>query len=116
MRLSLMDSEVQRACLHIEKKFNDPLLSPQSVCAAIITGEPFLETLFEKELGMSISAYINHVRIHRAKLLLTATPETGSQEMAAQVGFSESSEFETQFKLVEGGDFAAYCREKRSPS
>lgn len=116
MRLSLMDSEVQRACLHIEKNFCDTVLSPRSVCAAIITGEPFLEALFEKELGMSISAYINHVRIHRAKLLVTAASETGSPEIAARVGFSDSSEFETQFRLVEGGEFTAYCREKQSTS
>lgn len=116
MRLSLMNSEVQRACVHIEKDFGDPVLSPQSVCAAIITGKPFLEALFEKELGMSISAYINHVRIHHAKLLARAAPETSGPEMAARVGFSDSAAFEMQFKLVEGGDFAAYCQERRSAS
>lgn len=115
-RLSLMNSEVQRACLYIEKNYFSPGLSPSVVCAAIITGVPFLETVFEKELGMSIGAYINQVRIHRAKLMVNKTPEMISSVIAEQVGFSDAATFEEQFKLVAGTDFAVFCQEKQAAS
>ena len=73
-RLSLMDGEVRRACLHIEKHFAEPRLTPETLCAALITGEPFLEAIFQRELGMSIAGYIGQVRIHNAKRIVAKNP------------------------------------------
>jgi len=104
-RLSLMDGEVRRACLHIEKHFADPGLTPGVVCAAIITGEPFLEALFQRELGMSIADYIIQARIHHAKRIVRENPAADAPLVASQVGFSNVALFNTLFKNLTGHEF-----------
>jgi YesN/AraC family two-component response regulator len=109
-RLSLMDGEVRRACVHIEKHFFDPALTPGVVCAAIITGEPFLEALFQKELGMSIASYIAQTRIHHAKQLIKENPAAEAQSVAAQSGFPDVALFKTAFEKLTGCTFEDFRR------
>jgi AraC-like DNA-binding protein len=111
-RLSLMDGEVQRACLHIEKHFADPALTPKSVCAAITTGEPFLEALFARELGMSVAGYLDQVRIHHAKQIINRNPAADAQQVSSLAGFPHAAAFEKTFAAVSGVDFASFRREK----
>lgn len=113
-RLSLMDSEVRRACLHIEKHFTNPTLTPAGVCAAIITGEPFLEALFERELGMSIAAYIDQVRIHHVKQLVRENPAADALTAASQAGFSKETDFEELFRKLAGTEFETFRKEKQA--
>lgn len=101
-RLSLMDSEVRRACVHIEKHFADPALTPGVVCAAIVTGGPFLEALFQKELGMSIADYIAQTRIHHAKQIVKDNPAAEATAVAVQAGFSNVGLFKTTFEKLTG--------------
>jgi methylphosphotriester-DNA--protein-cysteine methyltransferase len=107
-RLSLMDGEVQHACLHIEKSYADPALTPARVCADLITGEAFLEALFSRDLGMGITGYIDQVRIHRAKQFARANPGADIQTVAMQVGFVEVNRFEEQFKKLTGKTFEEF--------
>jgi AraC-like DNA-binding protein len=111
-RLSLMNGEVQRACLFIEKQFHNPSLSPASVCADIVTGEPFLEAMFERELGMSIAAYLEQVRIHHAKQVIAWNPAADARFVASQAGFSDTAAFEKSFEKTAGVDFESFRREK----
>ncbi len=99
MRLSIMDKEVQKACKYIEKLYYLPHLTPKIVCQDLVTGEAFLQSLFQKELGMSIEEFINHVRINRAKHHLYIHPKTMAAEIAAKVGFEDTDEFERVFAL-----------------
>jgi AraC-like DNA-binding protein len=104
-RLSLMDAEVRRACVHIEKHFFDPALTPSVVCAAIVTGGPFLEALFQKELGMRIADYITQTRIHHAKQLIKENPASEAAVVAAQAGFTDIALFKTAFEKLTGHAF-----------
>ena len=115
-RLSLMDGEVQRACLHIEKQYMDPSLTPVSVCGSIVTGQPFLETMFERELGMSVAAYIDQVRIHHARQIVQWNPTAEAAFIAEHTGYSNAAEFVQQWSSVTGGDFYAYRTEKQNSS
>jgi AraC-like DNA-binding protein len=101
-RLSLMDGEVRRACVHIEKHFVDPALTPGVVCAAVITGESFLEALFQKELGMCIASYIAQTRIHHAKQLIKENPTAEALSVAVQSGFPDVAAFKTAFEKLTG--------------
>jgi AraC-like DNA-binding protein len=109
-RLSLMDSEVRRACVHIEKHFADPALTPGIVCAAVVTGESFLEALFQKELGMNIASYIAQTRIHHTKQRIKENPAAGAQDMAAQAGFADVAMFKTTFERLTGFTFEDFPR------
>ena len=112
-RLSLMDSEVRRACLHIEKHFAEPGLTPETLCAALITGEPFLEAIFQRELGMSIAGYIGQVRIHHAKQIVAKNPALDGLSVASQTGFSDAGSFAVMFKKMTGTEFENFREEKQ---
>jgi AraC-like DNA-binding protein len=109
-RLSLMDGEVRRACVHIEKYFTDPALTPGAVSAAIVTGEPFLEALFQKELGMNIAGYIAQTRIHHAKQLIKENPAAEMQSVAVKSGFTDTAAFNTLFEKLTGNFFDDFPR------
>ncbi|MBN2035160.1 MAG: helix-turn-helix transcriptional regulator [Chitinispirillaceae bacterium] len=115
-RLSLMDGEVQRACLHIEKHFMNPGMTPASVCSAIVTGRPFLETMFEKDLGMSIAGYIDQVRIHHVRQIITWNPAADSPFIAAHAGFPDTSALVNAFKEITGADLESFRAEKQRSS
>jgi AraC-like DNA-binding protein len=111
-RLSLMDGEVQRACLYIEKNYMDTALTPVSVCTSIITGQPFMETMFERELGMGVSDYIDQVRMHHALQLIRWNSTADASFVASQVGYNDGAEFEKRLKMSTGNDLETFRGEQ----
>jgi AraC-like DNA-binding protein len=107
-RLAIMDKEVQRTCRYIEKHFDDPDLSPDSICADLVTGPAFLEALFEEELGMSVNDFIAQVRINRAKHMLNKAPDSPIGDLAAQTGFGDRGDFHATFVRIAGVNVEEY--------
>jgi|GEM_PF-2093234 len=107
-RLSVMNKEVQIACNYMEKYFENPDLSVESICKALVTGPAFLEALFERELGMSVSDFLLQVRINRAKKILEKRPLEPADEISLQVGFTDSKLFIKRFKEITGLSFEEY--------
>ncbi|MBD3316617.1 MAG: helix-turn-helix domain-containing protein [Chitinivibrionales bacterium] len=101
-RLAIMDKEVQRTCRYIEKNFDNPDLSLDMICADLVTGQAFLEALFEEELGMSVDDFIAQVRINRAKQLLNRDPDLSTDDLAVQTGFTDNEELHATFTAVAG--------------
>jgi AraC-like DNA-binding protein len=108
-RLSIMDKEVQRACRYIEDNYSDQDLGLPKICRVLVTGEAFVEALFEKELGLTTGEFIDQVRINRAKILLHQSPDQNPAVLAAMVGYSGKEAFYSSFLRITGVDFAAYC-------
>jgi AraC-like DNA-binding protein len=107
-RLSIMDKEVQRACRHIEEHYADPDCSLQSVCEALVTGEAFLDALFIKELGLSITDFITQVRINRAKIEMKKKPVPEIDLLALSVGYEDKEQFLASFTRITGTDYLTY--------
>ena len=107
-RLSIMDREVQIACKYIESHYNDLELSVESMCEKLVTGPAFLEALFAKELGMSVSEFLSQVRINRAKSILNKKPEIETDEIALDVGFTDKNLFLQKFKEITGVTLEEY--------
>jgi two-component system response regulator YesN len=103
-----MDKEVQRACKYIEHNFENPDLSIDSICAALITGKAFLEAVFERELGISVEAFIDQVRINRAKIMLNKKPQITAEELAVCSGFKNTDSFLQTFQNVAGIQFETF--------
>ncbi len=101
-RLSLMDREVRIACKYMEKHFNDPDLTAEKLCNVLITGQAFLETLFENELGMSISDFLVQVRINRAKIFLMEDKNIPLEDLSCRVGFFDKKQLINNFKNSTG--------------
>ena len=107
-RLSIMDREVQLACKYMEENFHDSDLTVESMCEVLITGPAFLEALFEKELGMSVSEFLSQVRINRAKSILNKNPEIETDEIALDVGFTDKNLFLQKFQEITGVTLEEY--------
>lgn len=107
-RLSVMDREVQLACKYMEENYRDSDLTIESMCEELVTGPAFLEALFEKELGMSVSEFIAQVRINRAKSILNKRPGIEADETALDIGFTDKKLFQQKFREITGLTFEEY--------
>jgi transcriptional regulator GlxA family with amidase domain len=107
-RLSIMDKEVQRACRFMEKNYADPSLNTAVVCKNIVTGEAFLEAIMNKELGISVHDFIEHVRINKAKILLQKDMKLSVAIIAPTIGFTSHDTFLATFKKITGISFEEY--------
>lgn len=107
-RLSIMDKEVQKTCRYIEKHHDDPSMTVESICRDLVTGEAFLQALFEKELGMNVESFIEQVRVNRARMLLTKQPELSAREVGFLTGFGDETAFRETFRRITETDFDEY--------
>ena len=57
----------------------------------------YLSQLFNKELGMSFSDYVNQFRVEESKRLMDAEPLASIQEIAERSGFHSISTFRRSF-------------------
>lgn len=62
----------------------------------------YLSQLFNKELGMSFSDYVNQFRVEESKRLMDAEPLTSIQEIAERSGFHSISTFRRAFTKCTG--------------
>jgi AraC-like DNA-binding protein len=107
-RLSVMDKEVQKACRFIESNFDDPELTVDKLCTALVTGSAFLTALFERELGMSVEDFILQVRINRAKIMLKKDTNAEIDTVAIKTGFTDIDQFKITFEKLCGVSFDDY--------
>ena len=63
-------------------------------------GRTSLSTFINLEEGMNFNAWINSLRIEEAKILLLQYPHFSLTQIAEMVGYTESSNFSRQFKLI----------------
>lgn len=63
-------------------------------------GRTSLSLFINNEEGMNFNAWINSLRIEEAKDLLLRFPEYNLIDISEMVGYSESSNFSRQFKLI----------------
>ncbi|MFP4012827.1 MAG: helix-turn-helix domain-containing protein [Chitinispirillaceae bacterium] len=114
-RLSVFDKMVQRTCRYIESNFADQQLTVNSICRDLVTGEAYLEALFEKELGISISEFIDQVRVNHLRELLGENSETEPAQLIHQCGWADMETAQKTFSSVTGiglEEFRESCAEK----
>lgn len=68
----------------------------------------YLSALFKKEVGVTITNYINSTRIHQALILLNTT-KLPISEIASRCGFSDANYFTRTFKKLQGQTPKQYC-------
>lgn len=71
----------------------------------------YLSHLFNKEIGMSITDYINKCRVEDAKRLLDLT-ELSITQISQEVGFNDPSYFSKVFKNIQGVNPTHYRQRK----
>ena len=81
------------------------------VISGIFLSKNYFRQIFKKTTGISISSYMQELRISEACRLLEATVES-STEIAYKCGFNDTKFFYQTFKKVIGMTPAEYRREK----
>ena len=90
-----------RSCLnYIDFHYMEPL-NLEGLAARFAINKNYLSSRFHKEVGMTVTDYINRTRIRRAEGMLgkTALP---MQAVAEQCGFSDANYFTRIFKKING--------------
>jgi AraC-like DNA-binding protein len=91
---------LSKALDFIEKNYSEPLTLPQVAKAAGLSVSR-LGHVFKAQVGMSVTAYLNMVRVNAARDYLTDSRMRVS-EAAFQVGFGNLSHFNHVFRQVTG--------------
>lgn len=89
-----------QARAYIEKNYQDPELSVDSVAASAFINASYLRALFKKAYGMTAGEYITHTRMSKAKELLGASIRLS--EIAERVGYQDAGYFSKVFKKFYG--------------
>lgn len=99
---SIIQKVVNYINLNLAEKLSLALLAEQN-----FINPSYLSTLFKKEMGLSLSAYINQQRI-RLALRLFNTGSMQVQDVAARCGIEDTSYFRKLFKKSVGMTPSAY--------
>jgi len=92
----LPNYKLRRAMEFIESHIDQPILLEQ-VAAAVALSPFHFHREFKRSTGMTPHQYIVHVRMERAKALLSDS-DMPLAEVAAQVGFADQSHFSSTFR------------------
>lgn len=92
----------------IDQQYPDPNLSQQSVASTIKLTSAYTGKLFKDACGMTMTEYINDVRLERARALLLQTDKTIA-EIMERCGYANQSYFFRLFK----GKYGATPKEYR---
>lgn len=87
---------IYRVMEYIKSNFSRKITLEQVAACACLSSS-HISGIFKKETGITISAYITHVRIEKSKLLLRQ-PELTISEIASMCGFEDQSYFTRVFK------------------
>ncbi|WP_293312739.1 hybrid sensor histidine kinase/response regulator transcription factor [Pedobacter sp. UBA5917] len=93
----------------VEKHINDSELSINTLAYETGLSHSGLYRKIKRISGLSINAFIRHIRLRRAAVVLL-TSDANINEVAFQVGINDIKHFRTQFKKVFGLNPSAYVK------
>lgn len=94
-------SSVVRDCLnYVDFHYMEPL-SLESLARKYSVNKNYLSSRFSKELGMTLTDYINLTRVRRSLKLLSNT-SLSMQDVAERVGFTDANYYTRIFKKIHG--------------
>ena len=94
-------SSTVRSCLnYIDFHYMEPL-NLEGLATRFAINKNYLSSRFHREMGVTVTDYINRVRVRRAEELLEKTA-LSMQNVAEQCGFSDANYFTRIFKKING--------------
>ena len=97
---------VRRVIRYLENHYAQPL-DTESLSRKLKLNYNYLSDLFSKSMGMSIKAYLLHVRIHHAARLLKTT-SCNITEASEATGFNDPLYFSRAFRKILGESPSEY--------
>lgn len=106
-------SSVVRDCLNfVDFHYMEPL-SLEGLANKFAVNKNYLSSRFSKEVGMTLTDYINLTRVRRSLKLLSTTA-LSMQEIAENCGFSDANYYTRIFKKIHGSTPNDYRRSLKS--
>jgi len=99
LSLAALSSMVKEAVTYIRFNIDQPL-SLKRIADTLSVHPSYLSRTFKKELGMTLTEYINKLRIEEAKYMLDHSNESVAK-IALSVGYSDSNYFSKVFHKLE---------------
>ena len=99
-RIKNVNNSVKQAIDFINENYHKSI-TPKMLAENLFVSERTLYRLFKENIGLTITEYINYVRIINAKRLMTDTAFSIT-DIAYHCGFNDSSYFSTVFKKCTG--------------
>ncbi|WP_240418299.1 helix-turn-helix domain-containing protein [Paenibacillus periandrae] len=103
---------IEKVQNYIQEHYAEPNLSLELVSNIASLSPSYLGKLFKVAIRQSFSEYLNHIRLEKAKELLTSTNETAAN-ISESVGIYNATYFSTLFKKKYGLSPSAF-REQES--
>ncbi len=104
---------IRKAERFIKARYREEL-TLEAVAAEVGLSTSYFSTVFKQEVGTGFAAYLNEIRIHRAKELLR-NRSIPIVEVAGMVGFLDQSYFSRVFKAIVGVSPGAFRNGKFVP-
>ncbi|MEL7564600.1 MAG: PocR ligand-binding domain-containing protein [Dehalobacterium sp.] len=92
---------INKTITYIQNNYPNESLTVKEIANAVFVTPSYLSHLFKKDKGVSLSEYINKIRIDKAMLLLRQT-EMDNGEIASRIGYVGRSYFCKMFKKFVG--------------
>ncbi|MBQ6722326.1 MAG: helix-turn-helix transcriptional regulator, partial [Clostridia bacterium] len=101
-----------RSCLnYIDFHYMEPL-SLENLAGRFTINKNYLSSRFHREVGMTVTDYINQTRVRRSVTLLEKT-DLSMQTVAERCGFSDANYFTRVFRKVNGVSPNEYRRSQK---
>ncbi len=98
---------------YVDFHYMEPL-NLESLAARSAVNKNYLSTRFHKEVGMTVTDYINLTRVRRSLKLLSGT-NLSMPEVAERCGFSDANYYSRTFKKIHGTTPNEYRRSLQIP-
>ena len=98
--LERYSSAVRNSLNYIDFHYMEPL-NLEGLAARFAINKNYLSSRFHKEVGVTVTEYINSIRVRRSEELLGKTA-LSMQSVAEQCGFSDANYFTRIFKKING--------------
>ncbi|MHB0897718.1 MAG: helix-turn-helix transcriptional regulator, partial [Spirochaetales bacterium] len=103
---------VRRACEYIQKHYNSPDISLNTVAAYVALSPAHFSTIFSQEMSETFIDYLTDVRMERVKEILATTDEKVIN-IAFEVGYNEPNYLSYLFKKRVGLTLKEYRLQKK---
>lgn len=100
LKINNSDTNVEKIIEFIKKHYNDNL-TLDSIASVVYLSTSYASRIFKKAKKVSIMEYVTYIRMENAKYLL-CNPNYKIDDIAQNVGYTDSSYFTKVFKKYEG--------------
>ena len=96
-----MDERIRRAIAYIEENAARPI-TVEALAAAAQMSLPRFYPAFKEATGVTPIAYVNHIRVRRAILLMTGNDADSIEKISDAAGFESAAYFRRVFRAATG--------------